>query len=331
MINTSFIDQKYITYLSSRLKNFRNKGNGLYEFSHTCETSNRRRGYFYKKGNGYNFFCHNCNESQKFFNFLKQQDPYLYDQYNVELFVNDKDKDSRPAPKVKVEQVVEEKTFEFEGLEAAEDHPIAVNFLKQRKIPEERWNEILFCEDFFTWASSFYEKFKELKQKQPRLIIPYLNKNEEIFGFTCRAFDNSKPKYIELKVSEDADMIYGLNHITTSKKIYAVEGPIDSMFLPNCIAVGGAAYTGEFVNKYKSNIVIVPDNDWKRNKEVCEQVLKMAEKGFSMSLFPDNLKFKDINEAIINGYSPSDLKKVIDNNVKSGTDLILDITFRRKC
>lgn len=331
MINTTILDQKYILFLSNRLKNFRDKGNNLFEFTHSCERpdSNRRRGYFYKKGNGYNFFCHNCSKSSKFFNFLREEDKWLYEQYHTELFVQDNQLNAFKTPEKKIEKI-EEKTFEIEGLIPATESSIACKLIKERKIPEERHSELFFVEDFYKWASSFYEAFGELKTKEQRLIIPYIDKDEKIFGFTCRSFTRSKLKYIELKL-DDREMIYGLNHINFSKRILCVEGPIDSMFLDNCVAVGGATYKGEFISKHKSNITIVPDNDWKRNKQVCNQILKLANEGYSIATFPDNMNFKDINAAIVEGYNSKELKEILINNTKTGPELILDITFRRKC
>lgn len=325
MENTTFLDQKYINLLSGRLRNFRSKGDGLFEFSHSCERADRRRGYLYKKGTGYNLFCHNCGHSVKFFNFLKEEDAHLYKQYCLELFQKEPEVVKKEVPKKK-----KKRTFDVDGLSPADDNSESLEFLKSRSIPETRYNECFYTEDFNDWASSFYPEFKEKLRKESRIIFPYIDNTGNIFGFTCRSLGDSKPKYIVLKL-EDKEMIYGLNHLNLAKQIYCVEGPIDSMFLDNGIAVGGASYEGEFIKKYKQNLVIVPDNDWIRNKQVCEQILKKAKEGFRISLFPDNFDAKDINEAIIKGYSKEDIKKIIDENIKSGSELILDITFRRKC
>lgn len=325
MHNTTFLDKKYILFLSGRLRNFRDKGNDLFEFSHSCESGNRRRGYFYPKGNGYNFFCHNCNLSIKFYNFLKYEDNWLYKQYTTELFAGESLVE-KEEPKKKQER----KIFDIEGLVSVDEHPLGNKFIKDRKIPSSRASEMFFAEDFFTWASSFYKVFSEVKKVESRIVIPYINENDDIIGFTCRAIEESKRKYIELKLGED-EMIFGLNHINRSKKILCVEGPIDSMFLDNCVAVGGAAYQSEFVNKNKNNLVIIPDNDWIRNKQVCDRILQLGKDGYSISLFPEDFEYKDINEAIIDGCSANELKDMIMENVSSGPKLILDITFRRKC
>ena len=63
----------------------------------------------------------------------------------------------------------------------------------------------------------------------PRLLIPFRNEKGEIFAYQGRAFGNEQPKYITIKLDEDADKIYGLDRVDKDKEIYVVEGPIDSM------------------------------------------------------------------------------------------------------
>lgn len=336
MHNTSFIDQKYIHFLSSQLRNFRTKGNGVYEFTHSCEKaeSRKRRGYFYPKGNGYNFYCHNCGESTKFFSFLKRQSPQLFNEYRLEVFTGSTQHTKPPPIETPTTKDQIKIPVPIEGLELfsglSENHP-AVQYLKKRKIPQKFYDDLYFCKRFNEWGSSIAPNLQKMQTEEPRLVIPYRDKSGELFGFTCRSFDPaSKRKYIELKLS-DEEMIYGQDRLDPNKRILCVEGPIDSMFLPNCVAVGGASYRSEFLNKYKHKVTIVPDNDWKRNKQVCDSLVKAAESGFSIALFPDGYKHKDINKAIIEGMSSEEIIKLIKDNTKSGQDLILDIAFRRKC
>lgn len=338
MINTTLIDQKYIRFLSSRLKNFKDKGNGVFEFSHSCESaaSRKRRGYFYKKGSGYNFFCHNCQESTKFFKFLQHTDTMLYKEYQLEVF-----KDSMTTSTKKQEEIVEKKEEVSKTLSVVtglvpyrdlpETHP-AWKYVLDRKIPESMYSDIYFCRDFYPWAAKFNKQFEKVTTKEPRLVIPYRTRTGEVFAFTCRAYGKSERKYIEIKLDPEIELIYGLDRLNTAKTIYCLEGPIDSMFVPNSIAVGGASYSGDFFNKYKHNIVIVPDNDWKRNKDVANQIEKMAKNGFKVALLPDTWTAKDINKAVQDGgYTSEEIVKIIDQSVKQGPELLLDIALRRRC
>lgn len=339
MINTTFIDQTYIRFLSGRLKSFTDKGNGVFEFTHQCEApgSRKRRGYFYKKGNGYNFFCHNCQESTKFFRFLQKEDMLLYKEYQLEVF-----KDSMSSTPTAVDTNKPEKKKEAvnhliqtTGLipysELPKTHP-AWKYVLKRKLPESIYSDIYFCRDFFPWATQFNKAFEKTTVQEPRLILPYRNRNGEIVGFTCRAYGKSDRKYIEIKITPEAELIYGLDRLNLSKTILALEGPIDSMFLPNAIAMGGATYRGDFFTKYKTNIIVVPDNDWKRNKDVLKQVESLAKDGYRVALLPDEFKAKDINQAIEAGHHTAEqITEMVFASVKQGPELLLDIAFRRKC
>ena len=337
MINTTFIDQKYIRFLSSRLNNFRDKGNGLFEFSHSCEkpSSRKRRGYFYKKGNGYNFMCHNCQASTKFFKFLEAEDTMLFKDYKLEVF---KDSMSSRPEIVKLDVEPEEKASSrvlITGIvpytDLPETHP-AMKFIQKRGIPKELWNDLYFCRDFFPWASQFNQAFSKVKDKEPRFVIPYRDKKGEVFGFTCRSFGKSDRKYIEIKVDSDAEMIYGINRLNLAKTIFAVEGPIDSMFLPNSVAVGGANYQSEFLFKHKDNVIIIPDNDWKRNIDVLRKIEEAGRNGFRVALMPDTYKSKDINDAVVkDNISPEAIVQMAQESAKTGPELLLEIAFRRKC
>lgn len=259
----------------------------------------------------------------------------LYKEYHMEVFKESMGS-TKPETKTEVPEKVEPKTLvEITGLIPYKDLPAshpAWKMVLKRKIPESMYSDIYFCKDFFPWASQFNSAFSKVTAKEPRLIIPYRNRNGAVFGFTCRAYAKSDKKYIEIKIDPDVDMIYGLDKINLAKTILCVEGPVDSMFLPNAIAVGGASYHGEFFNKYKNNIVIVPDNDWKRNKDVLNQIEKLAKSGFRVSLMPDTFEFKDINKAIETGaYTAQQITDMIMGSIKEGPELLLEIAFRRKC
>ena len=38
-------------------------------------------------------------------------------------------------------------------------------------------------------------------------------------------------------LDDDAPKVYGLDRVNENKKIYVVEGPLDSLFVENCVAM----------------------------------------------------------------------------------------------
>ena len=89
-----------------------------------------------------------------------------------------------------------------------------------------------------------------------KLIELYPNEKEGVLDKKLASLVNNN------KCLEVAKTI-GLDRIDMSKQIYAVEGPLDSLFLDNCIAVGGSD-----LNKLESDVIIIFDNE-PRNKEIC--------------------------------------------------------------
>jgi hypothetical protein len=63
----------------------------------------------------------------------------------------------------------------------------------------------------------------------------------------------------------------------------------------------------------KSNVVFVYDNE-PRNKDICRIMDKVIEMGYNVAFWPDHIEYKDINDMVIGGLKPADIKLIIDNN-----------------
>ena len=165
---------------------------------------------------------------------------------------------------------------------------------------------------FYKFTNTLVEnKFPSLGGDHPRLMIPFRNEKGEIFAYQGRAFGKEIPKYITIKLDEDADKIYGLDRVDKSKQIYVVEGPIDSMFLNNCIAVAGADFSKQL--PIDGEVTIIFDNE-PRNKEICKQIEKTISQCRKIVIWPDTMKEKDINDMILAGYSKKDIQQIITDN-----------------
>ena len=97
------------------------------------------------------------------------------------------------------------------------------------------------------------------------------------------------------------DLIYGQERIDESKRKYCVEGPLDSLFLPNCMAMAGVKF-----NVFDLETIIVLDNE-KRNKEIVHSMEKFITKGYKVCIWPDDIQGKDINEMILNGMASREI------------------------
>ena len=183
---------------------------------------------------------------------------------------------------------------------------------------------------FKKFTNSVSPKFVEpIEGEHPRMIIPFFTKESKCFAFQARAYGDEEPKYYTIKIDEDLEKIYGLERIDLSKKIYVVEGPIDSLFLPNAIAVSGASFDTPTIKSLLTNAVIVMDNE-PRNKEIVKQMGKYIEEGYSVCMFPDFVMEKDINEMILHGKTPGEILELINTNTFSSLEAKLRYGTWRK-
>lgn len=328
--------------VGSRLRNFKQQKDYLWNFSCPyCGDSQKNklkaRGYIYRKKSDLFFKCHNCGKGTNLGNLIKYVDPVLYDQYVMERYKNGalryndhKEIDEVfpvETPLVLMEDAVLSKLKRLDKL--PEDHP-ALNYIKQRQIPQEMWQYLYVAPKFKKFTNSLVEKFTSLEDDHPRLIIPYFNQHGKVFAFSARAFGKENPKYYTIKIDEGEDKVYGLDRVDYSKPIYVVEGQIDSLFLPNAIAVSGASFDLPTIESIKSNVTIVMDNE-PRNREIVNQLEKYIELGYSVCMFPETVKQKDINEMILAGYSSDEILELINTNTTHGVEAKLKFANWRKC
>lgn len=335
-----FIDRKFARLLGARLLNFKEKKPDLFTFSHTCEDRShskvKARGYIYRQENSLYVKCHHCSLSHKLSTFLQQESPTLADEYRLELY-KEKVNSGQLTPRVpeRKEVIIPKVSLDsvLDGLIALstlpKSHP-AVLYAKKRAIPEEHYKNIFFCPKFFKYAVKYKDSFANMRGDYPRLVFPYFDANGRVYALTARAFGNEEPKYIFLSIDERKENIYGIWRIDASKPIIAVEGQIDSLCVDNAIAVGGADYNSVLLRSLQSNLIIVPDNDFIRNKQVADSVMKAIKAGYAVSLFPASFKYKDINEAT-KKMTKQEIQTIILDNVKRGAEAELELIFRRKC
>jgi transcription elongation factor Elf1 len=331
----SFVDSKYIGLVSVRLQKFSKKKEGLYVFrcpycGDSVKNKNRTRGYIYKLKNDHNFKCHNCGVSRTFTNFLKDQDPALYDQYVMERYKSGLTgmASNTPNPVFKSSKpIFSKKDFDLPRIsELNNEHPARV-YLENRKIPKEYLRELYFCENFKEWTNKQKHTFDSTQKDESRVIIPLKN-NGKIFGFQGRSLDKfSKVKYITVILDDTQPKIYGLDKVNFDKDVYVVEGPIDSMFIENSIAMVGADLDREFfLSKPKTNFIMVYDNE-KRNKQIVNRMEKVIDAKFPIVIWNKDIEEKDINDMFLAGMN---VKNLIESNVYRGLEAKVKFTDWKK-
>ena len=311
--------------LSSQLQRFKKTGDFLYNFrcpycGDSQKNRTKARGFVFRKEANLIYKCHNCGKGASFQNLLKHLDPKIYDEYIFERYRKDRvNKElsgklnftqpnfmKGPSPLKSLKKISSLK----------HNHPVK-RFVDERKIPTTTHFELFFAPKFYSWVNTFIpNKFPSLEGDHPRLVIPFFDEDNKMFAFQGRAFGNEKPKYITLKLDPDRNKIYGLNRVDKSQHILVVEGPIDSLFLDNCLAVAGSSNFAKDIPK--ENTTIIFDNE-RRNREILIQVKQIIDKGYSVVLWPDDVQEKDINDMILSGKTKDQIQTTIKNNTYQGS------------
>ena len=339
-----YIDAKYAAILGSQLRNFRQVKPYLWNFScPVCGDSSSKktkaRGYFYQMKTELLFKCHNCGLGCNFGNLLKRVNANLYNEYVLERY---KENASKYTDHKDVAAILPEETavvpqeWEDDVLASIKrldkldrEHP-AVKYVLNRKIPEKFLSVLYFAPKFKKFVNSFQPKFREpIVDDHPRMIIPYFNAHGKCFAIGARAYGNEEPKYYTIKVGEDVEKIYGLDRVDYGKRIYVVEGPIDSLFLPNAIAVSGASFDTPTIRQLLTNATIVMDNE-PRNKDIVKQLAKYIKLGYNVCMYPEHVVEKDINDMVKAGRSPEEILDLINKNTFSGMEAELRFADWRK-
>ena len=333
---SSYIDLKFINLLSSRLEKFARKNDYLYNFrcphcGDSQKSKSKARAYFYRVKNDMFFKCHNCGMGQNLANFIKYLDPQLHNEFILERY-----KGSAPAtptpnfdfkPPVFEEVDIIEKELKTIA-ELPEGHP-AREYVIKRKIPEKFLDVLYYTDKFMNLVNKIKPNtFKNFKGEHPRLIIPFYDTTGNLFAFQGRAFGNEQPKYLTIKLDESKQKIYGLERVNFQRQIYIVEGPIDSLFIDNCLAAGGADLT--IANLEPSNVTYIFDNE-PRNKEIVNRMYNVVDNNYNIFLWPDEIQSKDVNDLILSGKTIDEIKKIISTNNHKGLEAITRINNWKKC
>ena len=319
------IDSKFIGIISPRLEKFKRVKANLYNFrcpicGDSKKNKNKTRGYIYSVKANTNFKCHNCGASMSFSNFIKHVDPATHKQYTLEKF-----KEGHSGGR---NFVVQEPDFKFEvpkfkkslKLPKASENPRASGYLTARKLDT---SQFYYAKNFKKFANSLKRTFDSEKYDEDRIIIPlYYEKN--LIGFQGRSINPSPVKYITVMLDDDAPKIYGLDNIRTDAPVYVTEGPFDSTFLRNAIAMCGADAD---VSKWGiSNPVWIYDNE-PRNREIVNRIAKTIDTGDSVVIFPSSIDEKDINDMVMAGH---DVQKIVECNTYSGLEAKLKFNTWKK-
>jgi hypothetical protein len=332
-MNTLWLDQKYAQLAGTNLEQFKVVKSRPFIAKFRCPVcgdsqSNKfkTRGHFYEHNGHINVKCFNCSYSTSLSKFLKQYNNSLYSEYRIEsLREQGAPEDVTPfVPQIESFSKRRIDNFEpFKQLKKVSQlspfHP-AKKYISDRKIPSNTHFRLYYTDIYCHWVNSIIpNKFgeKSLALDEPRIVLPFVDSNGYVFGFTGRAISKkSNLRYSTIMLDETKEKIFGMESVDRNKTVYLVEGPIDSLFLTNCVAMAGSDVRFDQVNE-RDKLVIVYDNE-PRSKEIVKKIERAVTNNYKVCIWPDHVEEKDINDMVMNGMSPSEVQFMIDHNTFSG-------------
>ena len=322
----NLVDSKYIGVVSSRLLKFKRIKADLYNFrcpicGDSQKNKSKTRGYLYSVKADMNFRCHNCGASMTLSNFLKEIDPVIHKQYVFERFKNNKT--GRGT-------VVEEPKFNFEAptFNAKVSLPLCSEVRSAKRYLEDRGldpTKFYYAEKFKEFVNTHWKDcgredeppFEYTQPDEERIIIPLYYK-KKLVGVQGRSLGPSNVKYITTMFYDDAPKIYGLDQIRGGAPVFVTEGPFDSTFIRNSIAMCGADAD---VSRWGiSNPVYVYDNE-PRSPEIVRRIETAISAKQTVVIWPSNISEKDINDMVLAGH---DVQSVVELNTYEGLEAQLN-------
>lgn len=324
------LQREYASQLSGDLPLFKTISYSPFKAAFRCQlcgdsqkNARKCRGGIYERDYKLLYGCLNCGASMLFTRYMKENQPSMYKRYTFEVMKGVKGT-SKPVyhPPKQVAEVSPLRNLTPMTLNAR-----TFEYIKSRKIPKEHWDKLYYTPKFFEYVNSVLPgKFDVTEHDHERLVIPLFDFMGTCIGVQGRALDPSiENRYITIMFGEYLKF-YGLERVNIKELVYVLEGPLDSLFLPNAIAMAGSDASPKNV---VNNFVIVLDNE-PRNKAVLQKYDKYITQGNKICIWPDSLKGKDINDMCLNGMSVQEILTIINKNTYSGIKAKLQLKKWKK-
>ena len=338
------VESKYVRLISSRLRNFKQKKDYLWNFScpicgDSQKNKTKARGYVFPKGNNLFYRCHNCGVSISVGNFIKAVDESLYKEFVLEKYKSGETNNTRSAntilniPSPRFDKLDKQKVFEHaEWVDKLPSGHFCLVYCVKRQIPSNILSKLLFTPHYKQFCDTLVPNHGKTIVDDARLVIPFYDEYNELIAVSGRALETGDKtlRYITLRTNDSQDkLIFGMDRVDLNQTVKIVEGPVDSLFLKNCIASGDAnlVLCADAISSDK--IVLIFDNE-PRNKEIVKMMQNAIGLKYDVVIWPDTIGGKDINEIILSGKSQDEIEEIISSNTFRGIEAQLKFNMWKK-
>jgi hypothetical protein len=312
-------DEKYLRLLGPSLERFTQKS--AHHFNFRCplcgdsETNkSKARGYIFPVQDALLYKCHNCGIALPLSALLKRQNRQLYNDYILERMKEDGKRSPAPAPERSPEPAsvpvvratpAEWPVYSLETLNHAHPdlHSVLGYARHVRKLPETAFSRLFATGQAKTWLEPLIgaEKASKVANLVPYLVQPLRLTDGEWYGAQLRNIE--RKEFYTFRWSHEPLKVFGLDHWKSDALTYIVEGPIDSLFLPNCLSPCGSDLLSGIRLLEDADIlspstrrVYIWDNE-PRNKEIVRHIRTAVKLGENVVIWPRSYP-KDINDCV---------------------------------
>jgi transcription elongation factor Elf1 len=338
------VESKYIGLISHRLRNFKRKQDYLWNFScPLCGDSKKNllkaRGYVYKKGNNLFYSCKNCGIGTSLGKLLENVDGSLYKEYVLERYKSGESGFSNfkeptfNVPSPRFDKLDKPKIFEHaEFCSNLSSEHFCLAYLKNRQIPKEFYSQLLFTSHYKKFIDALVPNHGKKLIDDARVIIPFYDVYNNLIAVSGRALETSDKtlRYITIRTTDSEEkLVFGMDRINVHEPVRVVEGPLDSLFVKNCIASADAnlAIVAENISAGKK--VLIFDNE-PRNKEIVKMMQESIKSNHHIVIWPNTIQAKDVNEMIMSGISVGEIESIISSNTFNGLQAQTKFVFWKK-
>jgi hypothetical protein len=285
----------------------------------------KQRCYYIPSNN--NIYCHNCGWSSSPLNWVKEAGNLSFNDVidelkdfdvDVEEYIERRDqpekKEASTLPKDCINLLDELQVEFFKNNNTVKR---AINIIKSRKL-----------DTAVNRPKALYVSLNDNVHKD-RLVIPFYDSNGEIVFYQSRSIfaNDTKPKYIS-KVNSTKSL-YGFDNIDASlDDVFIFEGPINSFFVNNGLAVAGIQEKSHqsFTRKQEEQLsalklfrrIWVLDSQWVDSASLSKSKI-LADQNETLFIWPENIgrKYKDFNDLAIKfNLNELSAKFITDNSYK---------------
>ena len=338
------VESKYIGLISHRLRNFKRKQDYLWNFScPICGDSKKNlhkaRGYVYKKGNNLFYSCKNCGIGTSLGKLLENVDGTLYKEYILERYKSGESGFSNfkeptfNVPSPRFDKLDKPKIFEHaEFCSNLSSEHFCLAYLKNRQIPKEFYSQLLFTSHYKKFIDALVPNHGKKLIDDARVIIPFYDVYNNLIAVSGRALETSDKtlRYITIRTTDNEEkLVFGMDRVSVHEPVRVVEGPLDSLFVKNCIASADAnlAIVAENISAGKK--VLIFDNE-PRNKEIVKLMQESIKSNHNIVIWPNTIQAKDVNEMVMSGISVGEIESIISSNTFNGLQAQTKFVFWKK-